>query len=533
MRRGFYLVFVVSIALILRFYPGFLSGLPFSTDAWGPIRNAELLMKYTPIPIGDDKIFDGYNNYWPANSIFGVIFSYVAGLRLMNAMALSIPLAGALTVLIFYVLVEKISGSSQVAFLSSLLLSVAYPYVLFMAGVTKETYANPLYVLVILLFLNGKKWSDALLFAIASMGLVMSHHLTALITIGILVSVTVAREIFRVKRGLEFDKFSVLFVFLLLFITVMYFNLYASKGLKVTVTSSDVLSILSYQIISFISALYFVFKPASHSLKRTVFSCVLGVFLVLFIFFLTTERSIVPGAPKLPGYYLLYAAPFIFISPLMVLGFGMIKGMKDERYVLPLFWFSVLLGLEGYAIFGNSPLGLVLAYRVLNFLWLPLIIISTLGLYRLLAINNLGKISKLAMSLVMIFVVLLNSYDFYASVSLQERYLGYFWLYTQPEYAASKWITAVTNQTIVGDVKISYLLSGYFNAQTNPIQGLQYLAGSASNIKHMILFIYDQMLRNGYVIYGGYSVDMSKDWVEKVNSLNLVYSNGQVKVYNG
>jgi hypothetical protein len=85
---------VLLVALILRLCPTFLSGLPFSTDAWSPIRNAEVLMRYTPVSMGDDKIFDGYNNYWPANSIFGVIFSYVVGLKVMDAMAIGIPLVG-------------------------------------------------------------------------------------------------------------------------------------------------------------------------------------------------------------------------------------------------------------------------------------------------------------------------------------------------------------------------------------------------------------------------------------------------------
>ena len=39
------------------------------------------------------------------------------------------------------------------------------------------------------------------------------------------------------------------------------------------------------------------------------------------------------------------------------------------------------------------------------------------------------------------------------------------------------------------------------------------------------------MLKNGYVVYGGYSVDLPQDWTEKASSLNQVYSNGLVNVY--
>ena len=88
------------------------------------------------------------------------------------------------------------------------------------------------------------------------------------------------------------------------------------------------------------------------------------------------------------------------------------------------------------------------------------------------------------------------------------------------------------NQTIVSDVKISYLLTGYFNVHADPNQGLQYLMSDTNSVKHLTVFDYDQMLKNGYVLYGGYSVDLPKNWTEKLNSLNLIYCNNQVKIYS-
>jgi len=525
-RKAIYIASALLTALALRLYPTFLSGLPFSTDAWSPIRNAEVLMRYTPISIGNDEIFDGYNNYWPANSIFGIVFSYITGFKLMDAMAIGIPLAGALTILIFYVLAGRICGNSEITFLSTILIAVAYPYVLFTAGVTKETYANPLYVLILLIFLGCRGWRGLLLSTIASAVLVMSHHLTALITIAILVSIMLVVEAFRVRRGFTIDRFSVLLTSTLLLITILYFSLYAWNGLKITITLSNMLSAASYQVIAFISAFHFISNPKPYSRKRTFLSCLLSIILVFLIILLATEKPIVPGAPILPRHYLIYAIPFILISPLIVLGFGVIRDLGGEKYIVPIFWLTPLLGLEGYAIFGNSPLGLVLAYRALNFIWLPSAIISAFGLYKLLI--SRVKTSKFTVLLILL-ILALNSYNFYASIIIQERYLGYFWLYTNQEYVASEWITKVANQAIMGDVKASYLLNGYFNVYTSPEEGLQYLIGDRDQIT---LFTYRQMLRNGYVVYGGYSVDLPKNWMEKVEGLNLIYSNGQVEVYN-
>ncbi|MEM3554117.1 MAG: hypothetical protein QW658_04080, partial [Candidatus Bathyarchaeia archaeon] len=198
--RSLYIFLALSIALVLRLYPTIVSGLPFSVDAWSPIRNTELLIEYTPIRL-DDEVFDGYNNYWPGVSLFGAVFSQVTGIRPINLMATIVPLAGGLTVLFFYALISRLSQSHKLAFFASILLATAFPYTLFMSGVTKETYANPIYMLSILIFLGSSKWRKILLFTIVSVALVLSHHLTTLVTIVVLASITLASSIARAGKG--------------------------------------------------------------------------------------------------------------------------------------------------------------------------------------------------------------------------------------------------------------------------------------------------------------------------------------------
>ena len=104
------LALIFAVACLVRLYPALVSGLPFSTDGWGCIRNSELLLQHTPVSLSDNSVFDGYNNYWPANSVFGAVLSEVTGLAPINVMAYGVPLAGALTVPLFFVLVRKING---------------------------------------------------------------------------------------------------------------------------------------------------------------------------------------------------------------------------------------------------------------------------------------------------------------------------------------------------------------------------------------------------------------------------------------
>ncbi|MEM3666936.1 MAG: hypothetical protein QW222_07650 [Candidatus Bathyarchaeia archaeon] len=534
MKKFLYWIIPLSIGIALRLYPAFLGGLPFSTDAWPPIRNTELLLRHTPISL-NDKVFDGYDNYWPANSLFGAVFSEVTDINPLQAMSVGIPLTAALAIPIFYVLTNKIISRHEVAFVASILLAAAYPHALFTAGVTKETYANPLYMAAILLFLSMGKGRNILLFTIISLTLVLTHHLTAAVTIAILAAMTFSDIINRVRNGFAIDKFAFMPLVVLATVAIAYNGLYAHQGLKLDLALSDWLSIFSHQIILFALTLYLSSKPYITSNIRTILSCATSTAVPLLVIFLCTKRPIVFNAPKLPTHYILYAAPFILTPLPMLLGTGKLRQIHGGKSNAPFFWFAAVIGLLSYAIF-VSDMGIGLAYRTLNFLLPPMAIICAAGIYRIHTLNvkfHIRKAAKRAAIITLIAIVGLNIYDLYASVFLQERYMGYFWLYRPEEFEAAAWTAkAAINQTATGDMKISYLLKGYFNSDFNEAFGLKYLSGQHSDPPEIML-IYGQMQKNGYVLYEGCSIDLPENWTGKLRILNLIYSNSYTKIYNG
>jgi len=392
--------------------------------------------------------------------------------------------------------------------------------------------------LLILIFLHSMgRRRQALLFTVTSIALALTHHLTPLITIAILSCITIAHFISNTKKGLAPNKYDFLLVAFLTVVTALYHLFYAQAGFKISLTLSDWLSVASYQLVAFALALYFTFKP-SHARVRNLFTCSVALALPLLFMVLAMKTPLVPGAPVLPSRYLLYAAPFIVASPFIVLGYGEMKNLRGEHHAA-VFWLATILGLEGYAVFGNSDFGLTLASRGVNFLWPPLAVLCAVGLYRLYTTaretRNRRLVARLAATATLISVVTiasLNSYSVYAAVSLEERYMGYFWLYTNHEYEAGAWVTATSNnQTVAGDVKVSYLLKGYFNVKVDVLKGLRYLTEDGP--KPQLLFIYDQMLRNGYVLYSGRSIDLPESWREKAYNLNLIYSSGTATIYAG
>ncbi|MEM4700198.1 MAG: hypothetical protein QXT74_04530, partial [Candidatus Nezhaarchaeales archaeon] len=315
-------------------------------------------------------------------------------------------------------------------------------------------------------------------------------------------------------------------------LTLAYVLCYARWVLKL-VSSIDWLSAASHQVLFFAASLYLMLKPSGAGRAKFTLSCLSAALLPLLLFLAAARGPIAPGAPTLPLHYMVYAAPFIIAAPLAAVGYGEAKRMGNERAVLPLFWLAVILGLESYAIFGgDGGLGLTLTYRGLVFLLPPLFALCSIG------VNGLSrgeggarKLAKASAAAVLVTILALNLYGFHAAVLMQERYAGYFWLYRAPEYGAGAWLSSVHDgKTVAGDVKYVYLLRYYFGLDCDELSGLLFLSGRG-RLGAEALITYDLMARSGYVVYGGYSIDLPEGWMERVYDLNDIYSNGVVNIY--
>jgi hypothetical protein len=531
-KEPFYLLIPLLIALALRLYPTLISGMPFSTDAWPLIRNTELLMQNTPVPL-NSNIFDGYNNFWPASTIFGALLSQITTLPAITAMALGIPIAAALTLPIFYLLVKKITENTKISLIATLLLATAFPYALFTAGVTKETFASPIYTFLILIFLLKHNWKTTLLFSVASIALVLAHHLTAFLTIGIIASLSIASYSSKTRKpSSNTNKSNILYIAILSTATALYFGFYASPALFVTITSSDLLTLGAYQVLVTALVLYAVYSSKNFTRKKTVLNCASGFVALLLFMLLITTIPLLPNTPTLPFFYFLYALPFIIGLPLVIFGLNELY-QKNSSLMVPLFWIMSVVAFASYAVFANPLSGIGFAYRSINFMLPPLTILMAIGLYKLYSTPkhiNTRKFAKVMTAAIILSIVTLNVYSVYASVSLQEPYLGYFWRYEPSEYTASGWVTLNgNNQAVTGDVKVSYLLNGYYNQNVSVMEGLRFLEGNSS--APQVLYVYSQMYKNGYVLYEGSPITLPANWTEKLADYNLIYANSEVTIY--
>jgi len=364
-----------------------------------------------------------------------------------------------------------------------------------------------------------------------SVALVVTHYYTAMLSLAILSSISLTTII---RKGTRTRIFNIIFPCILTATILLYSMLYAHGVIRFVLTVNWPYALL-FQIIFYFSAQYVFSKLLNQNSLGTILICVTVLAIAIFFAWLATSTPIVAGAPVLPTRYIIYMIPFILSFLLGVLGRDkmMETNNKNDATIL---WLATVLALEGFAILGNntSGLGFTLAYRGINFLVPPLAVLSALGVYRLFRTkrSSMQKFAKATAVATVLIIVTFNIYGVYATVHLQERYLGYFWLYNKPEYETALWITNFSSQTVAGDLKVFYLLNYYFNVKVDVSQCINYLTQTTSS-SPQILFIYDQMLNNGYVDYRGYGVDPPENWTNRLSNLNLVYSNGVSYIYHG
>ncbi|MEM2204102.1 MAG: DUF1616 domain-containing protein, partial [Sulfolobales archaeon] len=367
--------FPLVLAFSLRISPFLMSGLPFSVDAWPSIGYAAFLLKNSPTELDASLSSEELGD-----RLFGAAISALTGLEPVIAMAFFLPLVGAISILVFYTLVRGIYGE-RVSLIASILLSTAFTDAILTAGVKGETYARPLHMALLLIFLHRlipfpKK---ILLFILIGASLVITHYYLALVTIAILISMGTAISILRWRSGSGLEIRGLLFPLILALQTLAYAMLYAKQILSFTSTI-DWLSASSYQLLFFSLALYLALRrPPSRAEIAAHIAAIASAALLLTI--TATKVSLVLGAPVFPQHYLVYAAPLIVSALLGVLGYEALSRTRNDLQMLVLFWLAAVLGLEAYSIFGSTELGLI-AHRGLNHIIPPLSIICALGLLR-------------------------------------------------------------------------------------------------------------------------------------------------------
>ena len=508
----------VVLALVFRLSPYLVSSEPFSVDSWAPIRNAEVLAEFTPIDFSSE-LFDGYNSYWPFNSIYGLVVSLVIGIRVKDVLAAYVPLANAFSVLFVYLLAKKITRKKIAAAASAVFFSVFISHVVMGAGVTKEAYASTLYLSLLFSALFLIESAEAyLLVSLLAFSLVFSHHFTSLfawlIIVSILGGVLVKKsKCFCVKR-------LCFLVVLVSVLGVVHYVLWGSKGMRIVLREEDILSLFSYEFTGFMFTLL-MFSLRESSRERKLFSALLCMLAVFGLMIIMSRRHLVSGMPLLSSKHFALACVFPIITFFGV--YGAMSFRDKVRGLIVCLWLVSVVSFMCFAVFSGYEGGFTLSYRSLSFVAPPLLILAGFGL------SEVFKKSLLTCVFVFIVLVWFAGLCYFMIFSL-ENYTVYFWFFYKQDMKAGVWLNNFRESAILlGDVRVSYFMQ-YFNIEVKVDEGLKFIQGDFRG--NAVFYEYGFLEKNGYLLGPPYGFKLPEGWKKELSvRADIVYDNSWVVLW--
>ena len=397
---------IITISIIYRLLPYLDSKLPFSIDSWPLIRDTSILYKYTPIDF-KNRLFDNYNIYWPGLIIRIVVLARILNINPYSTALLFTPIMNSFAILIMYAILKRMGFKKPKIFLPLIILAVLYPPIMFSMSITKESGAQPLYLLLILLLLirSHNNFSDVIgrmiLIIVIESALIITHHLTSFITLIILSSFLV--YLFGDLSKINLYKCVEVIYSISSLIVLGYFH-YISLGyygLKLPPFGIDRITTLVCYVIFGLTIAYII---DTRGVCKKIFD-IPWIILSLFVAIIAILGSAFIGISeliiKLPSRYMVYSIPYIIIGVLIPI--SMCYLWRDRNAMFTLYWFSSIASIQLYSLLASDPFFSSIAYRIFNFILIPLIPLS-LSLLNLKELNNRTNVTVLAA--LIIFIIL-------------------------------------------------------------------------------------------------------------------------------
>jgi len=484
--------------------PSLITQLPFSIDSWPLLRDVNVLIAKSPINLLN-RAFDGYNNCWPGIILLTSIINILLNSKFTPLYYPSLTAFS--SVLFVYILMKRLFNKKS-ALLAITLLTLTYPISFFTAGFVKEVSALPLYFMLVYLVLNNLSYS---LILITIPSLVITHHLTSLIALLTIISITLCRFI----RGFEEGKLplkELVYVFLLALTAYIHYQLLGKYGMKIFFNLDVLVSITSY----YVTFMFLTLNIAKYREFPTITK--LAVIITPSVIILLIGYSLLVNQ-YLPRYFtnlgelILYNIHLIILSSYVALGVGYVL-LHDSHELV--YWLMGILALMTAEVFPPvSNIGIP-QYRLINFALYPAVMIASTIVYE----RRLRKALILANTIVIIIcstICFIQSYN-------GNSYLGYQWWYKLSEFKSTKTLANLINKSLVvaGDLRVKYLMNGYFNIPIDSSLGLEILMSNKT--KHyknnVLLILYTKLFKVGY---------LSGELPVKLTSISkFIYNNGLV-----
>ncbi|MGC8567358.1 MAG: hypothetical protein ACP5M8_06900 [Caldisphaera sp.] len=460
MKKYILLFLIIFLAIMLRLIPYFSLREPLSTDVWPLIREGNLLIR--GVKIWNNTALGGYNNRIPGLLLFSQVVSISTGISPYYIFSFFSSLVILETMLLFYILVEKLGGNGLIAISFSFFIG---SFMIFTSSLLKEVYAYPIFLLILFLSYFARSPKDLIPIFISIPSLVIIHPLPTVFIIGIAFLIPLIKRgvkyVSHIKYDYKNDLYLIITGIFAMATFLIYYYSYGMSGVKGYLVNSFTFTFFIYLFLITVS--YIMFSPKNRNLP--LFFYILSLFFGIFLLFLSSGNTTFLYEKDYYWQIILIGFPIIFLVPS---GFKFeFNKTKDHLIASSLF---ILFASSILYIMLSSPLLQFIAVRLTNYLimWggIVLGIITKNKKIRKYGII-ISAISLLTGGLTISILSSNLIYETHWFVSSNWRYS-----YGFAQSALTAYKLNGLNLTFYGDTKVSYFFSNMININTNqPILG--------------------------------------------------------------
>jgi len=431
-------LFLISTS---RAVPALLNNAVFSTDSWPLIRLTERLIENPEI-----RVFSLRDHHvkWPLAVITSLVFTEIVSVDVEFFYAyLGAPVLVLVLAVLLYVFLSKLTESA-LRVLGLLALLIYPPFVVFTSAYLKEVYAYPLALLVLVLTLTCTGKSRWIAVLVGSIALVLSHPLTALVTLVFTATLVFVELVDRIKYSGVFTVNCKSALLLVLVLGVLYLVHAVFIGVYYVFNLLDIVVLGAYSVVLYgvYSALY-INKRSSTTLS------------VLIIVVLSVIYALLTEGVEIHHNITLYGLPLVLLS-VSLSDLGSRESRLSASFLLP-----VLVGV--FYTLTYAKWLVTITHRFLNYMVFP-VALNTIILSR--------TRPRVAGLVVLVFTV--TSCVVLYTVSTGRDPFTFYWRYTVADTVLGDFIREHSTRSLTASVKYQYLLgSDVVNVNLNVLSALR------------------------------------------------------------
>jgi hypothetical protein len=385
-REVFYLLIIFIVAYIIRGIPSWFN--------WGWGNDFGIYYGLSQSLVDDPQLFKPYSGWGDTYHYFPMLYIIMAGLHWLTGLEVDVllrvvsPIIGSFSVVLFYFVVKRFRAGDYIPFLAGFLLALN-PFHAYQTAHAAPLTVGHLFLVISLLFFlikddKDKPWATHALY-IASIMLIMSHHLTTFVYLLIVIGITLFRGLNSKNRPKNFLTDIIYIVFLSAitfaywaFIATPVFNSFMSGGLYLSPSFIVVgFYLLLGLMVVFLELKYrrnYKYTPRLFSRKTELILMGTVILISILIAGLFSVTDFGTGFTFLKSGILLLI-PTLVIYSVAIVGINRVDFTPYGPEVKGIFY--PLFGIFIFSIFTWNKV--LLPFRFLEYVAYPICILSALG----------------------------------------------------------------------------------------------------------------------------------------------------------